>query len=250
MCLLALFFRVVEDAPVVLGANREEDYRRGGEPPRLHDGPCRFVAGLDPAAGGTWLGVNEYGVVAAVTNRFKEEKPEHPRSRGMLVRDLLHCATASAASLLAVREVEANHYDGCNIVCIDAESATLIHGGDWLRVRPLPPGLHVLANGDANDERDPRLGFAAYLLGREGNRYRSSADCVDMLRQVCGRHEPGEPAICLHGDERGPTSSSIIALRPSLAKSVYLHAQGPPDQTPYTDYSDLLRQMAEPRQGK
>ena len=34
MCLLALFFRVVEDAAVVAGANREEHYQRGGEPPR------------------------------------------------------------------------------------------------------------------------------------------------------------------------------------------------------------------------
>jgi hypothetical protein len=250
MCLLALLFRVVEDAPVVLGANREEDYRRGGEPPRLHEGSCRFVAGVDPVAGGTWLGVNEHGVVAAVTNRFKEEKPERPRSRGLLVRDLLNCPTASAASQLAVRELDANLYDGCNILCADADSATLIHGGDWLRVRPLPPGLHVLTNGDANDERDPRLGFAAYLLGREGYRYRASADCVEMLRQTCARNEPGEPALCLRGDERGTTSSSIIALRPAPAKSVYLHAQGPPDQTPYTDYSDLLRQMAESRQGK
>jgi uncharacterized protein with NRDE domain len=250
MCLLALFFRVVEDAPIVLGANREEDYRRGGEPPRLHEGPCRFVAGVDPVAGGTWLGVNEHGVVAAVTNRAKEIRPEHPRSRGLLVRELLTCSSASAASQLAVRELDADRYDGCNILCADADNAILVLSGDWLRVRPLPPGLHVLTNDDANDERDPRLAFAAYLLGREGNRYRSSADCVQMLRQVCGRHEPDEPAICLHGAERGTTSSSIIALRPSLAKSVYLHAQGPPDQTPYTDYSDLLRQMAEPRQGK
>jgi hypothetical protein len=87
-------------------------------------------------------------------------------------------------------------------------------------------------------------------LGREGYRYRASADCVEMLRQTCARNEPGEPALCLRSDERGTTSSSIIALRPAPAKSVYLHAQGPPDQTPYTDYSDLLRQMAEPRQGK
>ena len=54
MCLLALFFRVVEDAPVVVGANREEIYRRGGEPPRILDGPVRALAGIDPAAGGTW----------------------------------------------------------------------------------------------------------------------------------------------------------------------------------------------------
>src|SRR5712691_2028599 len=35
MCLLALFFRAVEDAPLVVGANREEMYARPGEPPRI-----------------------------------------------------------------------------------------------------------------------------------------------------------------------------------------------------------------------
>lgn len=243
MCLLVLFYRVVEDAPVVVGANREEFYRRGGEAPRLHAGPPRFVAGVDPVAGGTWLGVNEHGVLAAVTNRPKDRWPGKPRSRGLLVRDLLACPTAAEAGKLAVSELNADRYDGCNILCADASAAILIHGGDWLRVRPLPPGLHVLTNGDVNDERDARLMFVAGHLGQEGFRYRSSADCVQALRRLCGRHEPGEPAVCLTGGDRGTTSSSIIALRGSPTDGVYLHAQGPPDRTPYEDYSELLHRM-------
>ena len=50
--------------------------------------------------------------------------------------------------------------------------------------------------------------------------------------------------MCLRGDEGGTVSSSIVALRSALEPSTYLHAQGPPDQTPYTDYSHLLRQIA------
>src|SRR5579884_2271185 len=97
MCLLALFYRVAEDAPVVVGANREEYYSRSGEPPRLLEGPLRAVAGIDPVAGGTWLGVNERGVLAAVTNRQKLDTPAQPRSRGLLVRELLTYPSAAAA---------------------------------------------------------------------------------------------------------------------------------------------------------
>ncbi|HVS34012.1 MAG TPA: NRDE family protein [Gemmataceae bacterium] len=243
MCLLALFYRVVKDAAVVVGANREEAYRRGGSPPQLHAASVRWVGGVDPTAGGTWLGVNEHSMLAAVTNRRKDVKPARPRSRGLLVRDLLGCPSASAAVDVAVRELAANRYDGCNIVCADARDAVVVHGSDWLRVRPLPPGLHVLTNGDVNDERDARRTFAAHLLGQEGYRYRSSADCMAVLKELCSRHEPGEPPICLHGDDRGTTSSTIVALRSSLDDSVYLHAQGPPDATPYEDYSELLREM-------
>jgi uncharacterized protein with NRDE domain len=249
MCLLAFFFRVVEDAPVVVGANREEAHRRGGEPPRLHSDACRWVGGADPTAGGTWLGVNEHGVLAAVTNRRKEISPPQPRSRGLLVRDLLGCRTAAAASEMAVRALDGGRYDGCNILCADDRDAVVLHGGDWLRVRPLPPGLHVLTNGDINDERDARRMFAAHWLTQESGRFRTSAECVAALKELCGRREPGEPPICLRGEDRGTISSSIFALRPSLAESVYLHAQGPPDQTPYEDCSELLRRLIESGEG-
>src|SRR5262245_39915761 len=84
MCLLALFYRVVEDAAIVAGANREEGYARGGEPPHLLEGKYRAVAGTDPSHGGTWFGVNEQGVLIAVTNRPKSAAPPQPRSRGLL----------------------------------------------------------------------------------------------------------------------------------------------------------------------
>src|SRR4051812_43512479 len=117
MCLLALFFRVVDDAPVVAGANREGFYARGGGPPQILAGERRAVAGLDPRAGGTWFGVNDRGVLVAVTNRLKSELPKQPRSRGSLVRELLNCPTAAAAVDLASRELDGNRYAGCNLVC-------------------------------------------------------------------------------------------------------------------------------------
>src|SRR5260370_19447041 len=123
MCLLAVFFRVTEDALLIVGANREELYARGGEPPRILEGPCRALAGIDPAAGGTWLGVNERGVLVAVTNRSKSEVPKQPRSRGLLARDLLACPSAAPAVDLATKEIGSNRYAGCNILCADGDRA-------------------------------------------------------------------------------------------------------------------------------
>ena len=246
MCLLALFFRVAEDAPVVVGANREEAYDRPGEPPQiLQAGSSRFVGGLDPKAGGTWLGVNEHGVLVAVTNRRKTQEPPAPRSRGLLARDLLGCPSAAAAADLATRELDTNRYAGCNFLCADAERAVVLHGGDWLRVRPLPPGLHILANGDVNDGSEPRVGHVLWWLHQRG--YSRSEDCLEALREVCGQTGGPSPPVCVRGNGRGTVSSSLIALRQPLAESTYLHAQGPADRTPYEDCSDLLRQFAAPR---
>jgi len=238
MCLLALFFRVTEDAYLVVGANREEFYQRGGEPPQLLDGPLRSVGGRDPAAGGTWLGVNERGVFIALTNRLKTDLPRQPRSRGLLVRDLLGCATAAQAVARATHELDSKQYAGCNIVCADAERLVVLHGGDWLRVRPLPSGLHVLTNHDVNDASDRRLGHAHWWLLQRS--YGEANDSVAALKELCGQPGNGDPAICLRGADRGTVSSSIVALRPSLRESTFLHAQGPPDLTPYADCSQLL----------
>ncbi len=241
MCLLALFYRVVEDAAIVAGANREEAYARGGEPPRILEGARRAVAGIDPAGGGTWFGVNENGVVVAVTNRPKSVVPAQPRSRGLLARDLLACDSAGAAAVLAARELGQERYAGCNIVCADALGATVLHAGDWLRIRPLPPGLHVLTSHDVNDFGDRRLGHASWWL--QQRQYASAGQCIIALKELCAQKGNPDPPMCLYGKDGGTVSSSIVALRPSLERSTYLHAQGPPDKTPYLDYSPLLHEL-------
>lgn len=241
MCLLALFFRAVEDVPVVVGANREEFYARGGTPPCLLPGKPRSVAGLDPTAGGTWLGVNEHGVLVAVTNRRKSLPPVSARSRGLLARELLSETSAVAAADRATRALDGGPYAGCNVLCADAERAVVVQAGDWLRVRPLPSGLHVLSNGDVNDEGDRRVGHALWRLGQR--QYATGADCLAALRDLCSEAGPPDAPLCWRGPDRGTVSSTLIALRQPLRNSTLLHAQGPPDQTAYADCSALLAQL-------
>jgi len=128
------------------------------------------------------------------------------------------------------------------VVCADAERLTVLHAGDWLRVRPLPSGLHVLTNHDVNDASERRLGHAQWWLHQRA--YGNADDCIGALKQLCAQPGNPDPPMCLHGIDRGTVSSSIIALRPRLARSLYLHAQGPPDQTAYADYSRLFAEMS------
>jgi uncharacterized protein with NRDE domain len=242
MCLLAIFFRAVADAPLVIGANREEFYARAGEPPQILDGPLRAVAGVDPQAGGTWFGINARGVVAAVTNRPNLPVPVKARSRGWLTRDVLGCASARDAADLAVRELSTGRYAGCNLFCGDRERAVVVEAAEWLRVRPLPPGLHVLTNRDINDGSDPRVRYTLDWLGQQD--FANAAGCLKALQDLCGQTDGDHPPICLRGEKRGTVSSTLLALRSSLARSTYRHAQGPPDTTAYQNYSHLLAELA------
>jgi hypothetical protein len=241
MCLLAILFRAVPDAALVVGANREEFYARPGEPPQILDGCVPAVAGVDPQAGGTWFGVNSRSVVVAVTNRPFPRVPQGARSRGLLARDLLGCASAKEAVDLAVRELSTKHYAGCNLFCGDRQRAVVVEGAEWMRVRPLPPGLHVLANRDINDGSDPRVLYALEWLGQR--EYPNAASCLKSLGELCGQTGEDHPPICLRGENRGTVSSALVAVRQPLLRSTYLHAQGPPDSTAYQDYSALLGQL-------
>ena len=65
----------------------------------------RVVCGIDRQAGGTWLGVNQFGLLVVVTNRPKALAPLEPRSRGLLCRDLLDRRNARDAVATAVKEL-------------------------------------------------------------------------------------------------------------------------------------------------
>ncbi|MCS6851072.1 MAG: NRDE family protein [Gemmataceae bacterium] len=241
MCLVVLCFRAVPDAAIVLAANREEAYARGGEPPQVWAGEVPFVAGRDPVAGGTWLGVNALGVVVAVTNRRKTHVPAGAVSRGLLVCAALRRQSAAEAADAAVRELASGNYAGCNLLCADADRAYVVHAGDWLRVRPLTPGLHLLAAGDVNDAHDPRLAHARRWLSAQ--RWSDAGTCAAALQRLCAQSGNGSPAMCLHGPEAGTVSSTIVVVRQPVSRGWLGHAQGPPDRVGYEDYSYLLRRL-------
>jgi hypothetical protein len=248
MCLLALLYRVASDAPVIVGANREEYYLRGGDPPRRLDGVAA-VGGVDPTHGGTWLGVNVHGLLVAVTNRQKTRLPASPRSRGLLARDLLGLPSTAVAAEEALRQLDTDRYAGCNFLCADASGAVVIHAGDWLRARPLPPGVHVLSNRDVNDPTDARVVYTLEWLARQPTTVLANgATAVEALCRLCACTEPPGAPLCFRHHQRGTVSSSVIALRRPFWDSLYLHSQGAPDRTPYGNVSDLLRlQDAEAR---
>ena len=246
MCLVAIYFQEFIDAAVVVGANREELYARGGEPPQILPGRLRAVCGVDPVAGGTWLGVSEHGVLVAVTNRPKTLVPPCPPSRGLLARELLRFPTASRAAEHAFGRLRREDFAGCNVLCADIKDAIVIHAGDALERLSLSPGLHVLTASNVDDPLDARQEFARRWLGRRSPR--GSEEAVAALQELCSLRE--QPPMCLRGPDGGTVSSSVIALRQPLGRSTYRHAQGPPDITPYLDYSSLLHRIAPSTKGE
>ena len=77
--------------------NRDElKTRSRAEPPRMHraGNGTRYLAPIDPDAGGTWLLANEHGLIICLLNRWHEESGlDFHKSRGAIVTELATCST-------------------------------------------------------------------------------------------------------------------------------------------------------------
>ena len=81
MCLVLLWYRAHPDADLLLAGNRDEFYRRPAAPPAVLSRDPLICAGRDLVAGGTWMGRNEAGLVAAITNRYGSRDSAPPDAR-------------------------------------------------------------------------------------------------------------------------------------------------------------------------
>jgi uncharacterized protein with NRDE domain len=100
MCLLVVVSRLDPAAPLVLGANRDERMDRPAVAATVLRpvGP-RIIGGLDEETGGTWLALNEHGVVAGLTNRPSPDgRDPSKRSRGELPLALADTTTPEMRS--------------------------------------------------------------------------------------------------------------------------------------------------------
>ncbi len=163
MCTLVILRRPEHAWPVVIGANRDEMIDRAAMPPGRHWPDRReVVGGLDLAAGGSWLGVNDWGVAAAILNRQGSLGPAAGlRSRGELVLEALDHADAVAAAA-ALSYLDPPAYRSFNLIVADNRDAFwLRHSGTGrIEARPLGDGLSLIAAGDLNDLTTPRLALA------------------------------------------------------------------------------------------
>jgi len=239
VCTLTLAWQVFEDAPLLVAANRDELLDRPAEPPAARDWEAQVVAPKDAEADGTWIGYNEHGLLVAITNRWMDETVEADRSRGLLVRDALARESADAAARYVERELDERRYDGFNLLVADPASAVLIEYDGVRRVSTLGPGVHVVVNVGAD-------GSYEIPAAREGTG-RQQAENADAVR-VALRAEPGETGrtwldraagvigdheygVCVHAENFGTRSSSLISLGPETA--TYQFADGPPCETEF-----------------
>ncbi|MDQ5919097.1 MAG: hypothetical protein QG660_2212 [Pseudomonadota bacterium] len=142
MCLIVLAWQQHQSFPLVVAANRDEFHARATAPAgRWPDNPHVF-GGRDLEAGGTWLGANDSGRFAAVTNVREPGQPAGLRSRGLLTRDFL-VGTSTAADYVAMLDMSA--FSGFNLLLSDGHELWYCSNRD-AAPRLLAPGIYGVSN--------------------------------------------------------------------------------------------------------
>jgi len=266
MCLLIAMSGVVAEAPLIVAANRDERLDRPAIPMTvLRDHGPRILGGRDELAGGTWLAVNEYGVVAGLTNQPSANgRDPSKRSRGELPLAFARYATAAEAVAAVPTTLNAADYNPCWMLVGDRSALFFIGiaGNGEPEVEELGPGLYVLENASLRP-KSAKAEFVTGLIGSALSRQtdRGAAGTVAALETVLGNHQPAIPlprtdatgrvwppevtAACVHVEGYG-TRSAMIVMVPASGLPYLRVAEGHPCESELRDATGLWSAAAAP----
>ena len=235
MCLVLLWFSARSDVDVVLAGNRDEFYRRPSEPPAIVSRNPTVYAGKDLEAGGTWMGRNESGLLAAITNRYGSSRAvaARPRSRGEIVLRLLRHRDAAGAAAWAA-SIPLKDYRAFNLLFGSAEAFYFLSSEEGGPPRSLEPGFHALSNSTLNDSSWPKVarshrfaeahrqrpgealigGLQAFLTDRTPPDDKTPASREEEIHGALG-------AVFIQTPDYGTVSSTIVTTGGGLGDRYY-----------------------------
>jgi uncharacterized protein with NRDE domain len=245
VCTLALYFQVFDSFPIVVAANRDEHYDRPSTAPAVIGRNPAIVAGKDLVAGGTWLGVNEHGLVVGILNRRtnQEQKAGSFRSRGLLCIDLLGFGSAADAEAYLLNQ-EAALYQPFTVVIADRDSAWAASNLEArIESTKLGKELHVFSNAGSHNERCEKSSRAYALFNDVGKS--EAGDLVSGFAGILKDHHlgngSGDPrgALCVHGSVSGTVSSSILVYSRLEKQFRTFYCPGPPCRDSFSERSPI-----------
>jgi hypothetical protein len=234
VCTVVLLIRPGHDWPLILAANRDERLDRAWDPPAAHwPAAPGVIAGRDRSGGGTWMGINRHGVVAAVLNRQGSLGPAAgKRSRGELPLVALAHRSASEAAQ-AVAALDAGGWRSFNLVLADRDGAVFVRGLGHGRpdTQALAPGLHMVTAHDPDDPDSPRVArHLPRFLAADPPGPENWQDWGAILSDRGGT--AGEQINVVPRAGFGTVCSSLLFLS-RAALPLWLFAAGPPYAAPF-----------------
>jgi len=243
MCILFIAIKQHPLYPLIIAANRDEFHKRPTQAAHFWEGDekplagkesiagekpsdeKKLLAGKDLTAGGTWMGINNAGSIAALTN-IRAPGKERPNAvtRGELVANFLKQNVDHSEYL---KKLEDSHlqYNGYNLLFGDLKKLQVYNSFENT-VDELTDGVYGLSNANLNSPW-PKLDMGRSALAK----YCKSTEALDHehLFELLGNNLPanddelpntGIPvewekklsSIFITSEEYGTRSSTVLLI--------------------------------------
>ena len=219
MCILFVAIKAHPEYPLIVCANRDEFHHRPTAPAYRWTTSPAIYAGQDKQAGGTWLGINEQGQFAGLTNIRGIEQQDGVRSRGELVVNSLTQHQFNSQWLIE----HSVNYNPFNLV-FEQHNQLFCFNSKTLTTTELKSGFYAISNG-ALDDIWPKMAKGRQQLQNYIKQMKSP--CINQLLGIM--HDTSQPkdqdlpqtgislewerrlsSIFIQHEEYGTRSTSIV----------------------------------------
>jgi uncharacterized protein with NRDE domain len=164
MCILFIAVKQHPLYPLIIAANRDEFHLRPTQTSHFWPQHNDILAGRDLTAGGTWMGINKSGDIAALTNiRAPGKERKNAISRGELVTNYLKPSTQKSDYLNKLKDSHAD-YNGYNLLFGNISKLQVYNSFDDTSFE-LNEGVFGLSNASL-DSPWPKLDVGKSALAR------------------------------------------------------------------------------------
>ena len=221
MCTLLILYRPLHKWPLIIAGNRDEMKNRPSLSPGKHwVSDKNIIAGKDLTAGGSWLGINNRGLIATILNRPNSLGPNKEKfSRGDIIINILKNKDIKMA-LAYIKLLDSTNWKPFNLFIANNKNAYWIksNGKNKVAINLISEGRHFLDSHDLNSKTSDRY-------NNNINKFNSLKDpdpdksewkeWIDFL--ACTSHPKNKPLAAMnisdsYNNNYGTLSSSIIAL--------------------------------------
>jgi hypothetical protein len=221
-----------QDGGYRLFCNRDEKHtRREALPPSVRE-QCgvRFIAPLDGDYGGSWIGVNQFGLSLCLLNRYQDKAipslgTASYLSRGLLLIELMDCRTRSQTQS-RIEQINLTHFRPFVLLILEPGHPSLLT--HWTGQERVSETNGELAMPLISSSHDP-VGVSS-IRRRFFNSLLTESGRVDdhLLNRFHNSHFPTASAYstCLHRDDARTVSFSRVNVTRDIIEFFY-HSDSP-----------------------
>jgi len=213
----------------VLLCNRDERYtRRPALGPRLvAQRGVSFIAPADGDHGGSWIGVNHFGLTMSLLNRYGDSPAESAASftsRGLLLTALLDCEHAREV-YERVQATQLGNFQPFTMAVLSPDEKPLVL--DWtghdISIRPEVDSHAPLVSSSLQEPQISvwRKEQFRRMLSETGNE--EAPPTAELLWQFHRSHLPerGPYSVCMHREDASTVSLSVVTVTQERVEFVY-----------------------------